>query len=198
MANTELPEHLRGIRLRAGNHEPCEAVMSIMELTAALAGEDWTSHPACASPALTDFLNHLVDRLGTHQGLAVLAPKLARSNCPECEEKRVHALVDATLRKTLPDLIERGLSATTRGAILTHVGQATESAWPSRGAAPAPYRAVTSAAEILMAALRLVPSEDARAGRVLDHVEAALTACDHWETDQEIKTRSERWHKSKR
>lgn len=179
---TELPEHLRNIRLQAGDHEPWEQVMNIMELTAAAAGEEWTSHPDGAAPVLTDFLNALstIITSGSHQGLAELAPELARSNCPECEEARVQALARRILRETLPDLLERVPSVHRRQLLLEAAGQIAAGAWPDLGAEPQPYSVASLSAGVLASRLRLMYGhDDDQAAIIAAHVRTMLGECGH-------------------
>ena len=156
--------------------------MNIMELTAAVAGEEWTSHPRGASPAVTDFLNHLVDHIprGIHQGLAPLAPEMAVSNCPGCEEKRLQVL-----RETLPDLLERGLPDLRQRLLLANAACVDGGVWPGEGKIPQPHQAAAGAAEILVTLLRLQYGDEARqAAAITAHVRAMLDACGHGEVPQ--------------
>ena len=177
-----LPEHLRSVKLGAGHHEPCENVMNIMELTAAVAGEPWTSQPDCASPALTGFLNHIVNHIPrkTHEQIAYLAVQLAASNCPECEEQRVEALVLTMLRETLPAMLRPGLSNIRRMAIWGDVDLAVSGVWPEYGNEPRPHQAAISAAAVVLSAMTRQYNET-RAETIEAPVLAALAVCPHGE-----------------
>ena len=181
------------IRLEGGNHEPGDGVMNIMELAGHLAGGEWSSQPGCVSPALTDFLNHLVDHLpqGTHQRLEPLAPELVGSNCPECEEKRLEALADLALRESLPYILKQRLPPESRATALLDADVLAMSVWPQRGdGRPEPHRAAVKAADLMLRATELPSAlaklrgrgpegEAGAAGTITAHVRAALGTCRH-------------------
>ena len=185
------------IRLEGGSHEPDDGAMNIMELTASISGEPWGSQPGCASPTLTDFLNHLVDHIpqGVHQQLAPLAPELASSNCPDCEEKRLEALADLALRESLPSILRQRLPRESRTMALMDAEVLAASVWPQRGnGQPEPHRAAVKAADLLLRATDLpmalarmseatLEGEEATAEAITAHVRAALAACRHREEE---------------
>ena len=183
------------VRLEGGDHQPQDGAMNIMELTARISGEEWSSRPSCVSPALADFLNHLADNLpqGTHQRLQPLAGELIGSNCPGCEELRVETLANLALHESLPTVLKQRRPPESRATALMDADLLAVSVWPPGGnGRPDPHRAAVKAAELALRATELPwalaklqgsggRGEAEAAGTITEHVRAALRACRHRE-----------------
>lgn len=97
--------NLESLVLQKGGHGGAQDGFCVMELTAYLAHEPWSDHPACTSPAIAAFLRSWNDNLDdeTRQRLKPYAQKVIGTNTgPEDEQKRAWLAVDWVIRVNTP------------------------------------------------------------------------------------------------
>src|ERR1043166_799661 len=101
--------NLESLVLQKGGHGGAQDGFCVMELTAYLAHEPWSDHPACTSPAIAAFLRSWNDNLDdeTRQRLKPYAQKVIGTNTgPEDEQKRAWLAVDWVIRVNTPAWLE--------------------------------------------------------------------------------------------
>ncbi len=96
---------LDSFQLSIGAHSSLEAGACVMELTAYMAGEQWSDHPACVSPVIGAFLRRWNDDLG-YADRQRLKPYIARvigtNTGTADDERRAWMLTDWMVRTYLP------------------------------------------------------------------------------------------------
>jgi hypothetical protein len=100
---------IEDLNLAAGGHDGPEHGACVMEAVAYVAGEDWSDHPACASPVLGAFLRAWNDALDTdtRQWLKPYIPRIVgTAGDKAADERRAWMATDWLVRVCAPAFLE--------------------------------------------------------------------------------------------
>src|SRR5438552_13778263 len=101
--------NLRTLKLESGSHEP-DHTFCIMEAAAYVAGEQWSDHPQCVSPAIGAFLRSWNDSLDdkTRQKLKPYVRKVIDTRTTEADEQmRAWLATDWLVRTFTPTWLRK-------------------------------------------------------------------------------------------
>lgn len=106
MTTIDLAQLDRFGRLQSGWHDTIQDGMSIMEAVSYVAGEPWSSNPACASPVLGEFLRIWGNFLPDDERDMLLRPLIPRlvgtRSTPDVEDRRALMAADWLVRVHTP------------------------------------------------------------------------------------------------
>ena len=105
-----------------GAHLCLEDGACVMELVSYVAGERWSDHPRCASPAISSFLRAWNDGMNDEdrQQLRKFIVPLSQTAAPALEAQRAYLAIDWSIRIALVAWLRLGKYESHADAIATH------------------------------------------------------------------------------